>query len=112
MRRQDDESTISVALTTADAAIVDQMKVAAGVASDANLMRVALWSLADHMGLEMPNGVFDLRNYVGNKNQPKKEKNTPNPKVKQDVPWKAPKPKRSHPWREYQTPPPEGIKIG
>jgi hypothetical protein len=117
MRRHDDTNTISVALSPSEAVVVDRMKEAGGIGSDANLMRVALWSLADHMGVDMPNGVFDLRQHIGNskrRNLKKKkvQEDIPNPQVKQDKPWKAPKPKRSHPWRAYQTPPPEGMKIG
>jgi hypothetical protein len=79
--------------------LVDQMKQACGVASDANLARVALWSLADHLDLPMPNGVFDLREHGG---QNKKVARSPNPKIRQDAPPRSSarvQPK-SHPWQE------------
>jgi len=52
---------VSCELSKADRGVLDEMKVKAGVASDANLARVALWSLADHLGIDMADGVFDLR---------------------------------------------------
>lgn len=74
------------------------MKIAAGVASDANLVRIALWSLGDHLGVDMPNGVFDLRERKGWIYARKRA----NPKVRQHELFPRAKPKApapNHPWR-------------
>lgn len=47
-------SMLSCACTDIETAVIDEMKRAAGLTSDANLVRTALWSLADHLGVEMP----------------------------------------------------------
>jgi len=44
---------------------LDHLKQLADVNSDANLARVALWSLADELGVDLPNGVFDRRHSTG-----------------------------------------------
>lgn len=60
-RRDEDVKTLTVPATKDEAAVIDEMKIAAAVVTDADLVRVALWNLADHLDIEMPNGVFDLR---------------------------------------------------
>lgn len=82
--------------------MLGEMMRAGGITSDANLVRVALWSLADHMGLDVPNGVFDLRQYVGSAGQPRVARTTPNPKVRQDRPWRQPKQPKTHPWAQAE----------
>jgi hypothetical protein len=99
-RRPTDAMTLSCPLTEVDRAVIEEMKRAAGVSSDANLARIALWSLADHLDLPMPNTVFDLCLPCGN-GQMKAQRN---PKVRQhDIPRQKPKtPAADHPWRGYQ----------
>lgn len=47
--------------------------------SDANLIRAALWSLGDHLGVDMPDGVFDMRR----RGSGDKGGRTVNPKISQ-----------------------------
>ncbi len=98
-RRQDDVSSITVACTGLESDLVSEMMRASGCGSACNLIRVALWSLADHMGLDVPNGAFDLRTYQGSTGRIREPRVQPNPKVRQDRPWKQPKPNKIHPWR-------------
>lgn len=104
-RRADDCTMLCCACTEAEAAVVAAMKVAGGIDSDANLVRVALWSLADHMGLDMPNGVFDLRSHAfspaaraARQAAGAKSRRRPNPKIRQHG---RPQPK-DHPWRQQE----------
>lgn len=71
-----------------------------GSASRSNIVRSALWSLADHMGYDPPLSVFDMRNNEKDQRAPRKRgkgnyvrKRTPNPGIKQNQP-------ASHPWRK------------
>jgi len=61
--------------------VIGQMRAASGATSDANLIRVALWSLANQLGIEMSSDVFAVR-----------------------VEAKARKPHARHPWRQYAEP--------
>ena len=76
-RRADDVAMLSCALSEAEVGVIERMKELAVVGSDANLVRIALWSLADHYGLEMGRGVFDLRTPGPGK------QTAPNPRVRQ-----------------------------
>jgi hypothetical protein len=83
---------------------LDEMKRLASVGSDANLVRIALWSLADHLGVEMPDGVFDLRLGQGGwwARNPKLKQDAACPPVPLPAPRPRPKPRRpapTHPWR-------------
>ena len=60
MRRKDDR-LVAVAVSDSERDALTAMRIAVGIDSDANLLRTALWSLGDHIGVDMPNGVFDLR---------------------------------------------------
>jgi len=108
-RRSDDVSSITVACTSLEADTIAEMMRAAGVGSACNLVRIALWSLADHMGLDVPNRAFDLRTYQGAAGRQATRRTTPNPKVKQDRPWKQPKPGKAHPWRGEGKPTPPTV---
>lgn len=55
---------ISCAFDTREALAIAEMKRAGGVDSDANLVRIALWSLADHMGLDLPLGVLGIEPFA------------------------------------------------
>jgi hypothetical protein len=99
-RRVDDCTTLTCACTALETDVLGQMRAAGGVTSDANLVRIALWSLADHMGLDVPNGAFDLRHYAGGAPPVR----VPNPKVRQDRPFKSlgrPQSK-SHVWAQRE----------
>jgi len=98
-RRADDVSSITVACTGLEQDVISTMMAASGCGSACNLVRIALWSLADHMGLDVPNHAFDMRLYHGSRGRPGAVRTKPNPKVRQDRPWKQPKPGKSHPWR-------------
>jgi hypothetical protein len=80
MARRPGELVLQVALDATERAVIDEIRRAGGLDSDANAVRAALWSLADHMQLDVPNGAFDLRNPSGHP-RPKK----PNPKIKQEA---------------------------
>src|SRR5688572_28228722 len=82
--RSDRASSAFVELSRDERAILDRMKVLAGVATDPNLLRIALWSLADHYDLEMPSGVFDLRESSGHWTRTKR-----NPRIRQHEPYQA-----------------------
>jgi hypothetical protein len=64
-RRTTDVGVLSCACSHDEMACVDEMKLRAAVVSDADLVRVALWNLADHLQLDPVNGVFDLRPNLG-----------------------------------------------
>jgi hypothetical protein len=40
------------------------MRAMVGAKSDADLVRLALWNFADHLDLDLPNTVFDLRPHL------------------------------------------------
>jgi hypothetical protein len=83
--------------------VLDRMKTAVLVKTDANLVRIALWSLADHLELEMGPSVFDLRKQT--QSGPRdRVRRTPNPKIRQDRPYRQPKPAPDHPWRRRFAP--------
>jgi hypothetical protein len=102
-RRGDYRSLLTCELSQVERDVLDEMKRLAGIGSDANLARIALWSLGDHLGLELPDGVFDLRLGSGAWAR--------NPRVRQDaacppLPLPAPiwratpkRPAADHPWR-------------
>jgi hypothetical protein len=92
---------LSCECSAAERELLDQMKAAAGVGTDANLVRIALWSLADHLDLEMGPTVFDLRGHGG---PGRRVRRRPNPKIRQDVPRPAQRPAPDHPWRGADAP--------
>jgi hypothetical protein len=79
MARRAGELVLQVAIDATERAVIDEIRRAGGLDSDANAVRTALWSLADHMQLDVPNGAFDLRHPSGN-HRPK----NPNPKIRQE----------------------------
>jgi hypothetical protein len=66
--------------------------------TDANLVRIALWSLADYLEVEMGPTVFDLRGHGG---RGRRRLRMPNPKIRQHAPLpQIPRrPAPDHPWR-------------
>lgn len=101
MARRTDDVLVSVACDDAELAVLDEMRRSGAVDSNANLMRIALWSLADHLGLNVPSGVFDLRPWGGHVPRTGRTavgkstyKRKPNPKIRQHEP-----PRKNHPWR-------------
>jgi hypothetical protein len=105
MSRRKDDALLCCAASPEEAECCRQMREAGGINSDANLIRVALWSLADHMMIDVPSGIFDMRFTPGPDGNTQTK---PNPKIKQDKPWEPPlppkKPSRKHPWRQYREP--------
>jgi hypothetical protein len=89
---------LSCECSAAEREVLDRMKTAAAVGTDANLVRIALWSLADHLELEMGPGVFDLRGHGG---RGRRRLRQPNPKIRQHDPLSQPtrRPAPDHPWR-------------
>jgi len=55
------DRNLSVPFSGDELAVLREMQRATSCASHANLVRTALWSLADYLGVELPPGVFDLR---------------------------------------------------
>ena len=55
------ERVVQVALTPAEYDAVQTLRVAGEYSSVSNLVRDALWSLADEAGMSLPPGVFDRR---------------------------------------------------
>lgn len=95
--RADRVNAAYVELSCDERAAMDRMRAACAATSDPNLIRIALWSLADHLELEMPNGVFDLREHRGYT-----AVHVKNPKIRQHEPLPRAKPKKpatDHPWR-------------
>lgn len=104
MPRRTDDILVSVAMSDQELAVLAEMRRSGSVDSDANLIRIALWSLADHLDLDVPLGVFDLRNHGGSlaqrPNGPRTTPKTrPNPHISQHQP-----PAKNHPWRQYRRP--------
>lgn len=52
---------ISLGLTTLERIVCDDMKVAGGLVSDADLLRVALWNQAKHFEIDLPARAFRLQ---------------------------------------------------
>lgn len=61
MARRPTDALVSVACSPDELQILAELRAAGGFTSDANAIRSALWSLADHYEIAMPNGVFDQR---------------------------------------------------
>lgn len=59
--REDRRAAIYVELSDDEYAACLEMMRAGAIASFPNLIRTALWSLGDHMDIEMGRGVFDHR---------------------------------------------------
>ena len=103
-RRQSDTAMLSCACSRDEREAIDQMKAAAGLGSDADLVRTALWNFSEHLEMDFPMGVFDLRPCVGatgrrgqvpwnkGKKKPKAAKVTKNLAQKQpaDHAWRLP----------------------
>lgn len=94
MSRRSDEVTIVFQCSRAEAELLDQMR--GTTATRPNIVRVALWSLADHMGIDPAPGVFDLRDKERATRGPRKyiSKRKANPRISQHA-----KPSQDHPWR-------------
>lgn len=71
-RRSTDVGLLSCALSADERQIVDDMKARCGLASDADLVRTALWDFSEHldMQVDLKKGAFDLRPRQGWKNHP------------------------------------------
>lgn len=90
---------LSCACSAEEMACVDEMKVLAGVASDANLVRIALWNLADHLDMNPPNTVFDLREHT-KPEELRKPRRTAKRVTQQAVRTRQQQlPSADHPWR-------------
>jgi hypothetical protein len=89
---------LTVTCTSVEADVIDEMKRLCGLATDADLVRTALWSFADFLELDPPATVFDLR---PRGHQSKRTATRPHPKAMpaKTVIRKAQKPAASHPWR-------------
>ena len=100
-RRQQDIATLCCPATSLEVCTVAQMRAACGATSDANLIRIALWSLADHMGIDPPSGVFDCRTPGAMKGAPSHnpKRATPGSKIRQDRPFVRRGATDAHPWR-------------
>lgn len=112
-RKPSDVVTTTVWLSTRERLILDEMREAAHVDSDANLMRCALWFYAKHLdigglhysdfGLRQRGVRGRVRNPVSRKtcgeraNVPKDQPEQVTTEAKKE-PW-AGKPSRNHPWR-------------
>ena len=95
MRRMDTACTVTIDCTADEAAMLDLM--AGEGTTRPNIIRTALWSLADHMGYDPPPGVFDLHLTP----PPGRKRGTmrgthsvPCPRIRQHQ-----KPPKSHIWR-------------
>ena len=88
---------LSCECSAAEREVLDRMKTAAHVETDANLVRIALWSLADHLEVAMGPSEFDLRGQSGHG----RVRRRPNPKIRQHEPLSPPtrRPAPDHPWR-------------
>ncbi len=96
--RRDDDITIAFALSPEEAVILDCMAGSEHV-SRCNVIRTALWSLADHMGIDPPLGVFDMRQTPKElpPTQRKRARVTqPNQRIRQGYGKAQP---ANHPWR-------------
>lgn len=60
-RRLSDVGTIYCDLTELEREVCDEMKAQAGLKSDADLIRTALWNFGDHLEIDMGRDAFDLR---------------------------------------------------
>jgi hypothetical protein len=76
-RRKDDDDLVCVGVSRTERITLDAMRRAAGATSDANLLRIALWSLAEHLEVAMTNDVFEQRDYRG-----RHHIRRPNPKIR------------------------------
>ena len=96
MRREDCAGTIALECDGDELALIDRMR--GETTSRPNMLRVALWSLADHMGYDPALGVFDLHNERTSPEirQGSPATRTPNPRISQHV-----APPKNHPWRRY-----------
>jgi hypothetical protein len=52
--------TVSLELSAAEAAAFDQLKAAAFLGADLDVLRLALWRLAAHYDLRLPPGIFTI----------------------------------------------------
>lgn len=66
-RRPSDVSTATVPLSVRERLILDDLKVKAALATDANIVRLALWKLARHYDMDMAASAFELRGPAGSK---------------------------------------------
>jgi hypothetical protein len=67
MRRQR-ERLACVGVTPEEDEVVGRIRAMCGVDSDANLLRIAVWSLADELGVKCPSPLFDCRRAGGDQN--------------------------------------------
>lgn len=61
MARIDRATTLRIEMTAAELAVFKEMQRREGACSAPNLIRTALWSLAEEMALDLTPGVFDQR---------------------------------------------------
>jgi len=65
MARRPADMLVSVACSPGELQILAELRAKGGFTSDANAIRSALWSLADHYEMDMQDGVFDQRHSQG-----------------------------------------------
>lgn len=96
-RRKSDVHMLNCPVTADEHAVVDEMRRRGAVDSDANLIRIALWSLANEWGdIGVPNGCFDCRSHHANpQNLRARARVTKAPKA----PRAKQPPSADHPWR-------------
>ncbi len=107
MARRADDTLVSCSMDWNELAVLAEIRRAGGITSDANVIRTALWSLAEEMQIDMPNGVFDQRRPPGPTAEIRKARWPNGPAIKVKKESGRGKPKRSaanHPWRG-----PEGL---
>jgi hypothetical protein len=100
-RRADSAGKVDLDVSEAERQVIGILQAKGGLISIANVIRSALWSMADEMGVEMEPGVFDQRFHQII--LPPGPRHSTKPKVASNGGKK--KPARNHPWREYTTPP-------
>jgi hypothetical protein len=87
-------------LSDAERLMIHRMKQACRIDRDTNLVRTALWSLADEMGLEVPPGVFDLRTHGGSNKKPAHKRAPRTPAVRPVRHSSSQVQSKSHPWQD------------
>lgn len=100
MPRRPGDILLMCALTAEERAACDTMKAQCAIGSDANLVRIALWSLADEWDLTLGPGAFDCRHYQG---RPRPRKVKPGTHTPARVYARPKRPAAGHPWRNRPT---------
>ncbi len=93
-RRKADSKVVTCACDSLESDVIKELKRLCGVTTDANLLRTALWSLADEWMLNLPDGVFDMRPHM----PPRALKATKAPMKASAMKETGRKQARFHPW--------------